>query len=288
MDRKEDTYVFNANQLKEADLARQYYNDIIINQHQAQHSNINNDQTTKSHWFDISEDETQQYNFNQNHSPVTNLKSHANAQSPHVQTRQNEKYKKQIEKLLKKIKTIFTIYITLAGLVTFSLFIIEESLQTVMFSTWAAKDSKEWPLILNANRFFKKTNATLDFINTYFGWINPFSLYAYDSYSKATNHFVLANEANLAAFATELLVEEQEEITLYLNVRSVIHHETNNVQWTELDCYKFTVYCNSTFNATPGNVITFNGFITKNKNQSGQYVASPFSISVFTKQNSRD
>ena len=270
-----DKDVFNANQLDQAELARQYYEDILNHNHQQQHSSqnfsdYNHDTGTNTHDM----------------SPGTNHFNHSRHNYPPVQTRKNVKKKKR--NIFRTVKTIFTIYIATAGLVTFSLFIIEESLQTVMFSTWAAKDSKEWPLILNANRFFKKTNATLDFINTYFGWINPFSLYAYDSYSKATNHFVLANEANLAAFATELLVEEQENITLYLNVRSVIHHETNNVQWTELDCYKFTIYCNSTFNATPGNVITFNGFITKNKNQSGQYVASPLSISVFKKQNSRD
>lgn len=263
-----DEEVFNANQLEQAELARQYYEDIINHNHQQQHSgNSYND-----HACDIDTDAHDM-------SPGTQLSGHTRPNPTPVQTRKNVKKKKR--NIFRTVKTIFTIYIATAGLVTFSLFILEEALQTAMFSTWAAKDSKEWPLILEADRFFKKTNKTLEFINTHFGWINPFSLYAYDAYSRATSIFVMSTEANLAAFATDLLADQKENITLYLEVRSVIHHKTGNTLWTELDCFKFTIYCQSEFSASPGNIIIFNGIISKLKNTSGQSVAVPESLSIF-------
>lgn len=263
-----DEDIFNANQLDQAELARQYYEDILNHNHQQQHSSqnfsdYNHDTGTNTHDM----------------SPGTNHFSNSRHNPPPVQTRKNVKKKKR--NIFRTVKTIFTIYLATAGLVTFSLFILEEAMQTAMFSTWAAKDSKEWPLILEADRFFKKTNKTLESINTYFGWINPFSLYAYDAYSKSTNLFVLSTEANLAAFATDMLIEQKENVTLYLEIRSVIHHKTGNTLWTELDCFKFTIYCQSEFSASPGNIIIFNGIISKLKNTSGQSVAVPESLSIF-------
>ena len=129
--------------------------------------------------------------------------------------------KKGFIKYMTMLKTVFTIYLAITGLVTFSLFILEESLQTAMFSTWAAKDAQDWTLVMKANRFFKGTNQALGSINKWFGWVNPFSYKAYDSYHVATDFVVKANEAQIANFEPELFVYYDEPVFLHLRLSEV-------------------------------------------------------------------
>lgn len=129
--------------------------------------------------------------------------------------------KQKIEKWFRIAKIVFTVYMAMIGMVSFSLFILEESLQTAMFSTWAAKNAGDWDLIIDANIFFKKTVNVMVKMNNYVGWLNPFSYVAYDSYGEATNEIILANESQLACFAPELLSERRIPITIHMKIKEL-------------------------------------------------------------------
>ena len=175
------------------------------------------------------------------------------------------------EKLLafaKKAKTFLMIYLATAGLVSFSLFILEEALQTAMFSTWAAKDAKDWQLVLEANRFFKETNRSMLKINKYFGWINPFSYMAYDAYGAATQHIILSNESQIACFAPELLIQGQDVVTLNLKIRSKGYDYITEIEM--IDFNQFCLY--SSTNLVPGEIFVFTGILTDRKNSHNQII----------------
>lgn len=175
------------------------------------------------------------------------------------------------EKLLafaKKAKTLLMIYLATAGLVSFSLFILEEALQTAMFSTWAAKDAKDWQLVLEANRFFKETNRSMLKINKYFGWINPFSYMAYDAYGAATQHIILSNESQIACFAPELLIQGQDVVTLNLKIRSKGYDSVSGVAMVDFN--QFCLYASTPL--VPGDLFRFTGILTDKKNSYNQII----------------
>lgn len=190
-----------------------------------------------------------------------------------VQTKEKEKnktrytfklisQKKGFIKYLSMLKTVFTIYLALTGLVTFSLFILEESLQTAMFSTWAAKDAQDWTLVMKANKFFKGTNQVLGSINRWFGWVNPFSYKAYDSYHIATDFVVKANEAQISNFEPELFVYYDEPVFLHLRLSEVHAGGT----YKTLVFGKFCVqYREDMYLPAIGETIEFNGKVSANK-----------------------
>ena len=170
--------------------------------------------------------------------------------------------KKGFIKYMTMLKTVFTIYLAITGLVTFSLFILEESLQTAMFSTWAAKDASDWALVMKANIFFKKTNWTMGKINDVFGWINPFSYKAYDAYHEATNFVIKANEAQIANFEPELFVYYDEPVFLHLRLSTIEDSGTYKI----LVFGKFCVqYREDMYLPSIGETIEFNGKVSAGK-----------------------
>ena len=63
-----------------------------------------------------------------------------------------------------KIRTVLTslaVYISVTGLVTFSLFICEESIQTAMFGTWPAQDAGDWYTVKFGVERMKEANHLL-------------------------------------------------------------------------------------------------------------------------------
>jgi len=91
---------------------------------------------------------------------------------------------------LKSALMIAMAILTIMGIVTFSLFILEESLQTVMFGTWAAQDAGNWSLVLKGIDTNRKINETLKFMTKWFGWIQPFAWIAYASYGKSMDYYL--------------------------------------------------------------------------------------------------
>lgn len=102
------------------------------------------------------------------------------------------------------ILSILAIYISLTGLVTFSLFILEESIQMATFGTWPAQEAKDWYLVREGCERIKDTNQALKFINNSLGWIQPLAFFAYRSYGKSTESYIAGLEAKIFANAPEL------------------------------------------------------------------------------------
>lgn len=105
--------------------------------------------------------------------------------------------------------TIFGVYITIAGLVTFSLFMIEESFQTAMFGTWPAQDAQRWDLVKKGSQLMKKISTTGKVVNYMFGWVQPLAFVSYRSYFKSSDFYIEALNAKALANAPELYAGEK-------------------------------------------------------------------------------
>ena len=99
----------------------------------------------------------------------------------------------------------FSVYLAMAGLVTFSLFMVEESFQCVQFGTWAAQDAKRWDIVMEGVELMEKTTKTLNIINYSFGYIQPLSWFAYRAYSKSSKYYTRCLESLVFAHAPWLL-----------------------------------------------------------------------------------
>ena len=89
--------------------------------------------------------------------------------------------------------------VTILGLITFSLFIIEEAFQTIMFGTWPAQDAGDWDTVLEGTDLMEKAVFTMNVINYTCGWFQPLAFIAYRSYGKAARYYIKA--LRIKAFA---------------------------------------------------------------------------------------
>lgn len=104
----------------------------------------------------------------------------------------------------KAILSVFAIYISVTGLVTFSLFILEESIQTAMFGTWPAQDAKDWEVVRFGLDRIKNANSALKTINYSLGWIQPLAFVSYKCYGESADAYIAGLEAKLFANAPHL------------------------------------------------------------------------------------
>jgi len=128
---------------------------------------------------------------------------------------------------LKTTLMIVTLMLSIMGVVTFSLFIFEESLQTVMFGTWAAQDAKDWQLVLQGHDLNRGINATMKKVNTFFGWIQPLAWLSYRSYGQATDFYLDALQAKI--FANNPALFAGRTIDFVFRPRSIIHNDKGSV-----------------------------------------------------------
>jgi len=99
---------------------------------------------------------------------------------------------------------VLAIYISITGLVTFSLFILEESIQTAMFGTWPAQDAKDWELVRFGCDRMRDANTMMKVINYSLGWIQPLAFLAYKSFSESAESYIQSLEARIFANAPEV------------------------------------------------------------------------------------
>jgi hypothetical protein len=95
--------------------------------------------------------------------------------------------------------SFFAIYLSIAGLSSFSMFIIEESIQCVQFGTWQAISAQDWPLVKKGAVLMKGINKSLKAVNYSTGLINPLSFLSYYDYMLASDYYVEALNANIFA-----------------------------------------------------------------------------------------
>lgn len=119
--------------------------------------------------------------------------------------------KGRLSAILSKIRTtLATIMIVLSvmGVVTFSLFILEESFQTVMFGTWPAQDAQRWDIVKRGTDHMQRITDTILFVNKWFGWIQPFAFVSYREYAISSGFYIEALRAKVLAHAPELMIGE--------------------------------------------------------------------------------
>jgi len=102
---------------------------------------------------------------------------------------------------LKGTLAIITVVLSLMGIVTFSLFILEESFQTIMFGTWPAQDANRWDIVLDGSDMMENVAHTMKWVNYSVGWIQPLAFISYGAYQKSAFFYVEGLRAK--AFAHE-------------------------------------------------------------------------------------
>ena len=131
---------------------------------------------------------------------------------------------------MSKIKNIlagFMVYITISGLVTFSLFICEESFQTTMFGTWPAQDAKRWDIVKNGTVLMEKITKTMKVMTYAAGWIQPLAFVSYKAYGESAEFYITALKAKTFAHAPELFVGENVEFTF--TPREIKQHDNSSL-----------------------------------------------------------
>lgn len=128
---------------------------------------------------------------------------------------------------IRRILAIFAIYLSIAGLVTFSLFILEESFQTVMFGTWPAQDSKRWDVVLKGTDLMEKVVRTMKIVNYSCGWIQPLAFISYSSYAESANYYIDALRTKVIHNQPELMLGRKVEMKFV--VKNIIKHDNDFV-----------------------------------------------------------
>jgi len=127
--------------------------------------------------------------------------------------------------MISRIKTVLTIialYVTVVGLVTFSNFMLEESIQMATFGTWPAKSAQNWELVLEGCDLISKINITLKIINYSIGWMQPLAFLSYKAYAKATDFYVKALKSQ--AFANNPSVFVGRKVRFMFTPKTIKHN----------------------------------------------------------------
>lgn len=111
---------------------------------------------------------------------------------------------------------MFALYLSIAGLVTFSLFILEESFQTIMFGTWPAQDAQRWDVVLKGTDLMEKTIYTMKIVNYSCGWIQPLAFVSYRSYAKSGDYYVEGLRTKILAHQPELLIGRKIKVKFHI------------------------------------------------------------------------
>jgi len=114
---------------------------------------------------------------------------------------------------LKSWLTTIAVIITIQGMITFSLFIFEESLQVIMFGTWPAKAAKQWDIVLEGSDMMAATNVGMKTVNYCIGWVQPLAFFSYRAYGKSTDYYVKSLRAETFANAPHLFDKRTVDIT---------------------------------------------------------------------------
>lgn len=120
---------------------------------------------------------------------------------------------------------ILAVYLSLAGLVTFSLFILEESFQTVMFGTWPAQDAGRWDIVLEGTDLMEDFKWWMTSVNLTVGWIQPLAFVSYRAYAKSETFYIRSLRAKVLQNQPELMVGRKVKIRFI--IRSTVKRGEN-------------------------------------------------------------
>ena len=91
---------------------------------------------------------------------------------------------------LKKFLWVASILVAYAGLIRFTCFIFEESLQIQSFTASIYMNSKDWVGLDNHIQFMEKSQTVAEFWVKSFGWGNPVMWPAFLSYMESNDAYI--------------------------------------------------------------------------------------------------
>lgn len=127
---------------------------------------------------------------------------------------------KTINKLLKFI----ALYIAVAGLISFSCFIMEESIQLLSFANFSASDTRSYGLMYDNLQDMKKINNSLHFLNKYFLWMLPPQRMGYGHYVTSTDLYIATLKQEILANRPSLFIGQEISFKFYYEK----FHKTKN------------------------------------------------------------
>lgn len=113
----------------------------------------------------------------------------------------------------KRVTGIILVYITIAGLYTFTAFILEESLQCVTWASWGIERMGNYAALKSAHDTMLRINHTLASLNSWLGWLNPIAKISYRAYHDATEHYLESMRLKIIATAPELFADQSVTFT---------------------------------------------------------------------------
>lgn len=93
---------------------------------------------------------------------------------------------------IKKFLWFASFLVAYAGLIGFTCFIFEETLQLQTFTAFIYTNSKDWDGLANHIKFMEKTQHFAEFWIKGFGWGNPLMWPAFLSYLKSNEAYIKA------------------------------------------------------------------------------------------------
>lgn len=105
------------------------------------------------------------------------------------------------------------IFLSLLGAITFTLFILEESSQVVIFGTWPARSTRDFEHLLRGAELLSSINRAIRYVNYSIGWIQPLSFISYWKYSQALSYYTESLNKEILANSPELFIGKKVEIT---------------------------------------------------------------------------
>lgn len=105
----------------------------------------------------------------------------------------------QIINSTNKVLVVASILLLIHGTIGFSMFVFEESMQTMMFAAFAYKEAKDWHgLEMHVERMQVVHNASVRWVYT-FGWFAPVMMPAYVRYLQANQAYIDSQRSLVAS-----------------------------------------------------------------------------------------
>ena len=112
---------------------------------------------------------------------------------------------------VKRFLSQLVIILSILGIITFSLFIFEESIQMATFGTWPAQDTGDWMLVLKGLDTISSINKAMKAVNYSVGWLQPFAFFSYRAFGKATDYYVESLKRKVFANSPECFLGRKVE-----------------------------------------------------------------------------
>ena len=109
----------------------------------------------------------------------------------------------------------FYLYLSIIGLVSFSLFIMEEAIQSIQFANFSCGDTRRYDLMRSNIEQIAEINSHMRTLNKILRLIQPIQWWAYRDYSDNIDLYVQSMQAEILANQPEVYVDTYVDIWFY-------------------------------------------------------------------------